>query len=1235
MPIIEGNLTTIPTMAGSGGTKVYLSESTNKYNVEVYISPSNPTSREPSLILIKSSTKPTVKVILVVNVELKGIIHNIVENVSEEYTMEGIPLPWSPSWYLVPVPGLPAVNTDRVSIHSHVEYYIYVGGSKVYSGSYDISERQYEVNLPPFVYAFVEDALRNKEAVNETLGLSPRGWSVSEGKPEIIFVLAIDDKGFSSIKGEYRIVGEEWRPLNLENSTLLDAVAGALQRLKENLLEIAPGLGQYAPKLPIKLLKGTIPGELAGTAIEFRAYATDVNGTTGYSLHGLYYVDKGKGKRIMVIDPWVPVWTVSRVIRDYRPTVAVDLAHGESNKGLNALTGNITFVKWKTITSTITSDELMGVDILIIGQPVEAFSDDEVNAIRSWLSSGHKVLWIGGDSDYGNNGPIIQGNCNSLLEALGSRLRLETGDIIDSQHNIGGKSYRVLVRVDPDISPLMLTQLLRSGIEKPVLFHGPAAVIWLDSNGRPHDPVTDTYPGLIRIVYTYNSASIIDNNPPPPMLYDPHTSKNRNFTLMAADKLDSGSIVVVSGETPYGGFEPISASQYMGVELDGMQFIEDVILWASLNSMKGKFIKDLSSYNLPPGRYKGVGLPAVEFSMLGLAKFHYWQSIASNSDIYIVAPSKSVFKLLNPNSSEYFNPVVIILSNLGLGLNLTTGLPSNIMDWDLRDITSSEGSLLSVIINYTKSQHAGLVVTHATLSDLMVWYSCESKVKIGSRGHVGYSLEDVGIDNESTIAAALGMPQLALWEAIRDKVAYELCQKGEETGYTLAGMALYTTGLALGSTPLQVPYVPWKGDLHITREGEALGWNLPSDFNITIPSIYNKYGYNAYTEVGWQLAMPRAIMYSLSERIRARGNETSIIYSYISAISRSQRLIGRQVGYEIKNETLKAIYNIISNSTFKDNSFITSIDIGRFNKSLKNYKYNLNISVSHIVNSLLKLMPVRLLAVSRNGEAAIITFDKYWINNGYRSVYFSFEVEASPNKISYKLINEAIRWVSEWEHRDLLAYIGNKLPVDPETKGAYEKIIGSTPGSVIVNREIVIPDGGKVELTLSLDPGKTYVLVVVHPTTEKVNISTINSKIIKINSINKVTYAYIKSSASRITIHITTDPDLSLNPALITVKTYQTAQATTTIPPKTTPTTPPATTREKTKTTQSSTEGPAIHPTTPTTYKHSRTTSTITNRSQNTAQAEKAAISPYLLLTATLMVFIVVIALVFFKRRFK
>ncbi|MEM2996821.1 MAG: hypothetical protein QXK52_04860, partial [Candidatus Bathyarchaeia archaeon] len=80
--------------------------------------------------------------------------------------------------------------------------------------------------------------------------------------------------------------------------------------------------------------------------------------------------------------------------------VAVDLSHGESDKYLSFITGNITFVEWRTITE-FNAASLSGVKLLIIGQPTVAFTPDEISALKSWFLEGGKALWVAADSDYG------------------------------------------------------------------------------------------------------------------------------------------------------------------------------------------------------------------------------------------------------------------------------------------------------------------------------------------------------------------------------------------------------------------------------------------------------------------------------------------------------------------------------------------------------------------------------------------------------------------------------------------------------------------------------------------------------------------------------------------------------------------------------------------------------------------------------------------------------------------
>jgi len=265
--------------------------------------------------------------------------------------------------------------------------------------------------------------------------------------------------------------------------------------------------------------------------------------------------------------------------------VAVDLAHGESDKYLDYIMGNITWVEWKTIETAITTDVLSDVDVLILGQPTTGFSPDEMSAIQEWLSQGNKVLWVAGDSDY-PPGPVSQEACNDLLEFIGAKLRLEFVSVGDNVNN-AGEYYRVLTRVMPDDVPELYTVIIAYNINKPILMHGPTAVIWVDENGGYHDPVNETFDGLIRIVWSYDTSYIYESSDPLALLYNQlfygEGTGNHTFVMVAAEHWkDYNDIIVVSGESPYGAYEPMWASEYHGVKLDGPTFITNMIRWFTI-----------------------------------------------------------------------------------------------------------------------------------------------------------------------------------------------------------------------------------------------------------------------------------------------------------------------------------------------------------------------------------------------------------------------------------------------------------------------------------------------------------------------------------------------------------------------------------------------------------------------------------------------------------------------------
>ncbi|MGC9095909.1 MAG: hypothetical protein ACP5II_01900 [Infirmifilum sp.] len=263
--------------------------------------------------------------------------------------------------------------------------------------------------------------------------------------------------------------------------------------------------------------------------------------------------------------------------------VAADLGHGESNKYLNYIMGNITFVTWKIIKEPITPSTLKDVDILLLGQPTVAFSPDEIAAIKAWLNTGNKVLYVAGDSDYGPGGKTIP-QLNDLLAGIGTKLRLEHGAVYSDNPDMTAKAYyRMLTFVEPDNYPGLRTDLLKRDITLPILMHGPGCIIWQDAQGKYHDPVKETFPGLIRLVWAHKSY-MGDNTPPTPYVYDLMSygkgTGDHDFVMYAAEYWpDKNVLIVVSGESIYGDYEPAWASSYYGKDLDGPTFVTNLFRW--------------------------------------------------------------------------------------------------------------------------------------------------------------------------------------------------------------------------------------------------------------------------------------------------------------------------------------------------------------------------------------------------------------------------------------------------------------------------------------------------------------------------------------------------------------------------------------------------------------------------------------------------------------------------------
>lgn len=68
-------------------------------------------------------------------------------------------------------------------------------------------------------------------------------------------------------------------------------------------------------------------------------------------------------------------------------------------------------------TGTLTASKLEGAFALIVVlvDSMQPITTDEINVIKNWLATGNKLLWVAGDSDYGND-MYRQDTVNNLLK---------------------------------------------------------------------------------------------------------------------------------------------------------------------------------------------------------------------------------------------------------------------------------------------------------------------------------------------------------------------------------------------------------------------------------------------------------------------------------------------------------------------------------------------------------------------------------------------------------------------------------------------------------------------------------------------------------------------------------------------------------------------------------------------------------------------------------------------------
>ncbi len=274
---------------------------------------------------------------------------------------------------------------------------------------------------------------------------------------------------------------------------------------------------------------------------------------------------------------------VPDVAAQTKPKIVFDMSHGQYNsKLIHAEDGNLTQelkalgydVVWAMggLNDTILADA----DALIIGSiygDANGFAATEIEAVAEWFNASNKFLWVAGDSDYG--GAYINNNMTAILKAVGSHVYPEPTQVQDAHSNCGA-AYRVVANktgTSPAISSIV------AGVQY-VLMHGPT-LLYGSTSGDGNNSIaleTGSIGNVTPILYYGAAATIVDGDLIAPVAHN--EGDTGSFVAMTVEKnagRNHNNILMVSGASPYGDYQPMYSNEYHGVGLNGSRFVIQAI----------------------------------------------------------------------------------------------------------------------------------------------------------------------------------------------------------------------------------------------------------------------------------------------------------------------------------------------------------------------------------------------------------------------------------------------------------------------------------------------------------------------------------------------------------------------------------------------------------------------------------------------------------------------------------
>ncbi len=433
-----------------------------------------------------------------------------------------------------------------------------------------------------------------------------------------------------------------------------------------------------------------------------------------------------------------------------------------------------------------------------------------------------------------------------------------------------------------------------------------------------------------------------------------------------------------------------------------------------------KQVEQCAKYEIPGDiwqKYEKIADTAERYEKYVIQR-HWWEMIAEDYNIIIVDHEEM------ENALKPFEPGVIIISNVWLD------------QWDLADHGMEK------LMKYIRKNHAGLIATHGTLFDEVLWTECKraQATEVGPRGQIGDELEVYFPDGE-TVSMSLGFPLMPLAEYIRDQAADGICEAAKKETDPKLRAALEATGRTVGSTPLSAPYVPFSGDL-IVEERHPVVEGLPERFKIEVPSFYNEIGADAYTLVGWQYILPMDIRKVTRERAEIAKDKAEPFYEKISEYQ------SEETGVSVPKERLLdglngEMLNAITEASISNQKVTVTLDG-------KEYTIQLD---KRALEEITKRLPVRTIVLSDDFLGGILVYDEWFRPDGHRAVYFSFELEATKDEKAKQLLINSIEWTRGFEFT-ALEDLENLAKQTLEESEDFRGLITEYPPAIEVSKSL-------------------------------------------------------------------------------------------------------------------------------------------------------------------------------------